>query len=50
MYNEPEVQSAVPVLPYVKSKAKAMGSGLLKYAAQGRISGEFLAGIIIAML
>ena len=42
-YNEPEVQSAVPFHPYVKGKVVTMGSGMLEYAAEGRIWGEFLA-------
>jgi hypothetical protein len=42
-HKEPEVQSAVPVHPYVKGKLVAMGSELLDYAEEGRISGELLA-------
>jgi len=41
-YNEPQVQSAVPVHPYVKGKVVAMGSGLLDYTTERRIWGEFL--------
>jgi hypothetical protein len=49
-FNEPEIQSAVPVHPYVKGKVVAVGSGSLACAAEGRIWGEILASIVVTVL